>query len=396
MKKPNKKIISIFILIVVIIGLGLFNLKEAGAADPVHEIRLQVRIPGLSKECVLEVNKVPGQTNYCVTDFAEYVIYFYRYFVGVVGILSTVMVIAGGLLWIVAAGNESKISSAKSTISGAVIGLILTLTSFILLNTISPQLVKLKFPSIQTVKKVLQSQYFCRLNPARKVVDGQTVNTYDLKGATEPICGKYYDMNTKAGYSGQCVGDFCGPGKLCFENKDNKIDCYPPEDACKKTDVNQCDNTDKLIQLAANDPGNADLKNKVCRRYFIERGSDGCWLYDLLSCPTGYTKVDCNFGAEGRTTDTECWDVSKNEPRFTRTATFWTGFTLGASNWRIATCTDSPKVAQWAQAVCCAENNKINCRSECNSDEVVVNCSSGQCSGKKCCQPLSSLKLVDK
>ncbi|MFA5069849.1 MAG: M15 family metallopeptidase [Patescibacteria group bacterium] len=78
------------------------------------------------------------------SQFGEYLKAFYRYFSGVVGILAAAMIVFGGYQWITAAGNASRIQNAKTTISGALVGLVLTLTAYIFLNTINPELVQFK------------------------------------------------------------------------------------------------------------------------------------------------------------------------------------------------------------------------------------------------------------
>lgn len=74
-----------------------------------------------------------------VTPLEEYIQVFYVYFVGAIGTFAAVMVMWGGYKWVAAAGNRSKIESAKSTIISAAFGLMLTLTSYLLLNIINPK-----------------------------------------------------------------------------------------------------------------------------------------------------------------------------------------------------------------------------------------------------------------
>ena len=77
-------------------------------------------------------------------SLGEYIIAIYNYGVGLVSVLAVVMIMLGGYKWIFAAGNASKIGEAKSTIISALVGLILALGSFLLLNAINPELTKFK------------------------------------------------------------------------------------------------------------------------------------------------------------------------------------------------------------------------------------------------------------
>jgi hypothetical protein len=89
------------------------------------------------------------------TLLARYLRSFYVYFVWVVGILATVMIMYAGIQWITAAGNSSRIENAKSTMNGALIGLVLALTSVLILRSVNPTLVRFDSLSIFTVPTVL-------------------------------------------------------------------------------------------------------------------------------------------------------------------------------------------------------------------------------------------------
>ncbi len=104
-----------------------------------------VPIPGLFE----------GEQRVDGTLLSRYVRAVYVYFVWIVGILATVMVMYGSIQWITAAGNSSKIENAKSTMNGALIAIVLTLTSFLLLRLINPALVKMTDLSIFTVPTIL-------------------------------------------------------------------------------------------------------------------------------------------------------------------------------------------------------------------------------------------------
>lgn len=61
---------------------------------------------------------------------------FIKVALGVVGGLTLVMVVYGGFVWLTAAGNKEKIDMGSKTMLWAVIGLILVLGSYLLVNTI--------------------------------------------------------------------------------------------------------------------------------------------------------------------------------------------------------------------------------------------------------------------
>jgi len=61
--------------------------------------------------------------------------------VGIAGILAVLMIAYGGVVWLFSGGASDKIGHAKELITGAIIGLVLALGSYFILNTINPKLV---------------------------------------------------------------------------------------------------------------------------------------------------------------------------------------------------------------------------------------------------------------
>lgn len=70
----------------------------------------------------------------------DYIKELYKFSVSAIGIIAAAMIMFNGLRWAAAAGNQEAITSAKSGIVGAVVGLILSVTSYVILNTINPGL----------------------------------------------------------------------------------------------------------------------------------------------------------------------------------------------------------------------------------------------------------------
>jgi hypothetical protein len=74
---------------------------------------------------------------------AAYIKAIYNFAVGAVGIVAAVVLMIGGLMWITAGGNASTVTEAKSMITAAITGLVLVLTSYLLLSQVNPALVNL-------------------------------------------------------------------------------------------------------------------------------------------------------------------------------------------------------------------------------------------------------------
>jgi 3D (Asp-Asp-Asp) domain-containing protein len=96
-----------------------------------------IGIPGSAFSRATSV-EVTGRT------LGDFVAAFYVWFAGAAAVLAIFMVMFGGYQWLTAAGNAGRIGQAKETITGAVVGLVLLLTSYVLLATISPTFVNFK------------------------------------------------------------------------------------------------------------------------------------------------------------------------------------------------------------------------------------------------------------
>ena len=112
---------------------------------------LEITLPGLlfSDENKIQSITEGDKTFFYVPWIGEYIKWLYNYSIGIIGLLALLAIMIGGLYWIMAGGNASRVSEAKSWISAAISGLALALTSYLLLFTINSNLVKL--PSIKTM-----------------------------------------------------------------------------------------------------------------------------------------------------------------------------------------------------------------------------------------------------
>lgn len=73
-------------------------------------------------------------------NLGELITDIYNWSLGILGLGVFSMITYGGALWLTAAGNPGKIASAKSKISNALLGAVLLLSSYLILNLINPDL----------------------------------------------------------------------------------------------------------------------------------------------------------------------------------------------------------------------------------------------------------------
>jgi len=77
------------------------------------------------------------------TDIPSYLNTVYKFAVGISGLLALGMIVAGGVYYTVSAGNSGRQGEAKSMITSAIWGLVLLFASYLILNTVNPQITKL-------------------------------------------------------------------------------------------------------------------------------------------------------------------------------------------------------------------------------------------------------------
>ncbi len=83
-------------------------------------------------------------------SFPEYVTSIYNLGLWLVGISAMFMLSVGGFMYLTSAGNTSAAGSAKGVIKDALIGLVLGLFAWLILNTINPDLTTLNVSGLQT------------------------------------------------------------------------------------------------------------------------------------------------------------------------------------------------------------------------------------------------------
>lgn len=140
------------------------------------------------------------------TLLADYISSFYTYALNILGVLAVLILMAGGVQWIISGGNTQKIENAKKMISGSLFGGALLLGSYILLNTINPELTKLPIIKMTTIDRL-------ETGCCDKALDDGTAKTTNTKNCAE---GKLLP-NHAVGASGKCESKTC-----CIQYTNNK------------------------------------------------------------------------------------------------------------------------------------------------------------------------------
>ena len=174
-------------------------------------------------------------------NIGEFLTNGYKLALTVASVLATIMIVVAGFQWTASGGNASIITSAKSRIAGAIIGLFIAYTSYLILYTINPNLVNLHLPQTWLLRPQAEMPKFCSEIPKpagatddmfHKVFDAgdqtskvsvtSSVN-YELiysevvkKSENDTVaenCGKRYLAKDSGAFA--CFGDVCDSNKIC-------------------------------------------------------------------------------------------------------------------------------------------------------------------------------------
>ena len=158
----------------------------------------QVKIPGLEFTPVTFTEEGEAE----VPWIGQYISAIYKWSLTAIAIVAVIMIMIGGLMWMLAGGNETRISQAKKRMQDAVIGLLLLVFLHTILSLINPDLVVFKPLAIKVIKGkelALQEEnldrkaygcFFEKFGRTEEKVKKQLVNVN--------ILGKSYPVHKKA------------------------------------------------------------------------------------------------------------------------------------------------------------------------------------------------------
>lgn len=123
------------------ISIGIFLVLLCLFAD--NHVLAATDIPSYE-----QLENIPGAEGN--KSFPEYVASVYNLGLWVIGISALFMLTVGGFMYVTSAGNTSSANTAKSVIKDALIGLVLGLSAWLIVNTINPDLTTLNISGIST------------------------------------------------------------------------------------------------------------------------------------------------------------------------------------------------------------------------------------------------------
>lgn len=206
------------LLSIAAIAVGILIAPAARAASIVEQIGCDLT--------TIDANGVVTVNRACqITDFINLFIYLAKWGMSILAVLAVGMLVYGGIQFITAGGRPSKVDEGRRVITGTVIGVIITLTAYIIINTtvtaITGSTIKVKSSNFFGVVGSLFSE-----NPS-VTIQGQTVpierpfsdnqgasSGTGTTGGTLAACRTSTDwnQNCQAGSGGSALELFCADG----------------------------------------------------------------------------------------------------------------------------------------------------------------------------------------
>ncbi len=130
----------------------------SGTSTPAAAAKLQmvkpkinIPIPGLAD---FETQEYTAGETVSIPWIAQYIVAVYSYAIILGAILAVLIFMFGGIIYITSGGSSEFIQKGKTMMFGAVSGIVVLLSAYLILNIINPNLVKLSGTTIETVKPI--------------------------------------------------------------------------------------------------------------------------------------------------------------------------------------------------------------------------------------------------
>jgi len=264
--------------------------------EPTEGLKLILQQPfsGLAKEI-----EISG------TSIGEYIRALYTFATSAIVALAIVMVIVGGVRWILSAGSPEAIGKAKDTIMKSLLGLFIALFAIFMLQTLSPGTVTFK----SITPEGIQGLYCCQIDTNYSQISpdqcrsqgGQVVGFEQCINPKITTATCQEDMSKTCGeayvdaYKNNCIGKDCssaGTDKICLQVdttwscvqcKKSAESCAENRDCCSGqcTDTKCVDANNAACALGNHCSTNADCNGLIC--------ATGGWN----TCGYGMVGQDC-------------------------------------------------------------------------------------------------------
>ncbi|HTW96191.1 MAG TPA: hypothetical protein VMD74_00850, partial [Candidatus Methylomirabilis sp.] len=192
--------------------------------------------------------------------------------VGAVGVLAAVVLMIGGLMWITAGGSSDRIGEAKAMITASLTGLVLALTSYLILSQVNPALVNLS----------LDVSSITPFNAPDNVTE--SLNTCDWKTQSACTLSQGVINSPDSACAGKDKSGVTSPTCCCSYNPAPNQNCKWSPSKCAASESMMNDPSGQLNEKAIKTCGSTENPNYCCCP-----GAAGCPADPKItcqSCPT--------------------------------------------------------------------------------------------------------------
>ena len=216
-----------FVIIVSVVGL-FFVLTNALAAD-LRLLKLNIPVGDLTQldapivgECSSSLN--PDKECLQIPWIAQYIGAWFKYGVVIGSMFAVLMIIVGGVMYVLAGASSSLVGKAKTLMWSSVFGLVILVGSYLILSAVNPALTNLPVIEVERLKQAVidvagKTDKFCEeLDQSVYKINGLTANTQcGQEFMAESIAAS--TLGTKE--SLKCFSNKCPDGKNCalFDGK---------------------------------------------------------------------------------------------------------------------------------------------------------------------------------
>jgi len=215
------------------------------------------------------------------TDIALYLATVFNWMIPIVAILATTMIAWGGVKWLTAGGDSSRVTSAKTTMSNATIGLVLAFGSYMILSTVNPAMVNFK-PIVPTpVERILATaETGCEA----------LVSTHPEYQVSPPIgkCGEKGSVSLRPGMAGTAASNTCD-----FKTCDAGLGC------ANVKGVSQCVSCNDFTEDKLKELGYLSGSDSICAKFGPKTSNISGHYSCVYSNDTGLNTVSNLLGQRG-------------------------------------------------------------------------------------------------
>ncbi|MDA3803039.1 MAG: pilin [Patescibacteria group bacterium] len=184
-KKINKLLIlSFFLIAFFVIPFITFSATTGSNNFQTIKFTPQIEFPNTGINTTTALSGQPSSDGVISSNLLSiYITAIYKYGLSVAGILAAIMLMGAGVIWLTSGGDSGKINKAKSLITGSIIGMFLLFGSYIILNTVNPNLIELKPIDLSTITR-LDGLVCCHFEKGQKIVRVEYIDdkAYYLEG----------------------------------------------------------------------------------------------------------------------------------------------------------------------------------------------------------------------